>query len=186
MRLLHDLPLDELTPAQLWTRLDPPTRALAARAVFEGDRSTHDQANHAIATALRFRDAGVRKLSIDRRVDYLARVVRPDNSLASSLLMALHFGCRQELLIGFLDELQIPHQDGMIAEDYELGPVAANGLAPAVGKLHERFDGAEIEVYLASLLALDPDVWGGLGELLRDDAASQGDDGPKTRRSADR
>ena len=74
----------------------------------------------------------------------------------------------------------------MIAEDYELGPVAANGLAPAVGKLHERFDGAEIEVYLASLLALDPDVWGGLGELLRDDAASQGDDGPKTRRSADR
>ena len=25
--------------------------------------------------------------------------------------MVLHFGCRQELLIGFLDELQIPHQD---------------------------------------------------------------------------
>ena len=50
MRLLHDLPLADLTPGRLWPRLDPPTRALAARALFDGDRSTRDQANHAIAS----------------------------------------------------------------------------------------------------------------------------------------
>lgn len=175
MHLLHDLPLDELTPARLWTTLDPPTRALAARALFDGDRAARDQANHAVAVALRFRDAGVRKLSVDRRVDYLTRVVRPDDALASSLLMALHLGCRQELLVSFLDVLQIPHENGLIAEDYELGPIDAATLAPAVGRLREHFDAAEVETYLASLLALDPDVWGGLGELLREDEASQVD-----------
>ena len=166
MSLLQDLPLDELTPVRLWTIPDPPTRALAARAMFTGDRQKRDQANHAIALALRFRDAGVRKLSLDRRVDYLARVVRADHALASSLLMALHLDCRQELLVSFLDELQIPNQDGLIPEDYELGPVAADTLKPAVAKLSEHFDEAEVEVYLASLLALDPEVWGGLGACL--------------------
>ena len=126
MSLPQDLPLDEdeLTPVRLWAILDQPTRALAARAMFTGDRQKRDQANHAIALALRFRDAGVRKLSLDRRVDYLARVVRADHALASSLLMALHLDCRQELLVGFLNELQIPNQDGLIPEDYELAPVA--------------------------------------------------------------
>ena len=173
MHLLHDLRLDNLTPARLWATLDLPTRVLAARALFDGDRPTRDQANHAIAIALRFRDAGVRKLSVDRRVDYLARVVRPDDALASSLLMALHLGCRQELLGSFLDALQIPNQGGLIAEDYELGPVAAATLELAVGRLRQHFDGAEVEIYLASLLVLDPEVWGGLGELLREDRASQ-------------
>ena len=160
--------MDELTPARLWATLDRPTRALAARALFDGDLPTRDQSNHAIALALRFRDAGVRKLSVDRRVDYLARVVRPDHALASSLLMALHLGCRQKLLVSFLDELQIPNQDGLIAEDHGLSPVAAAALEPAVRRLRDQFDGAD-EICLASLLALDPEVWGGLGELLRED-----------------
>ena len=158
MHPLHDLPLDELTPAdcgQRWTGLPG---ALAGRALFDGDLPMRDQANHAIALELRFRDAGVRKLSVDRLVDYLARVVRLDHALASSLLIALHLGCRQKLIVSFLDELQIPNQDGLIAEDHELGPVAAAAVEPAVRGLRDQFDGAEVEIYLASLLALDPEV----------------------------
>ena len=165
--LLKDLPLDKLTAARLWSALDPPTRTLAAQALFDGDRSMRHQADHAIATALRFRDAGVRKLSVDRRIGYLVRVVRPDDELASSLLMALHLGCRQELLSAFLDELEIPNEDGLIASDHEAIPIPTETLEPAVGKLRERFDGAEVELYLASLLVLDPNTWGGLTEILR-------------------
>ena len=166
MRSLHDVPLDELTPTRLWVTPDAPTRALAARALFDGDRQVRDQANHAIAIALRVRDAGVRKLSLDRRVDYLARVVRPDDALASSLLIALHLRCRQPLLVCFLEALQIPHQAGMVADDYELGRVAADALEPAVAQLREHFDAGDVDVYLARL-ALDPDVWGELGEVLQ-------------------
>ena len=72
-----------------------------------------DQADQAIATALKFRPAGVRKLSVDTRIDYLVRRDRPDDALASSLLMALHLGCRQALLRGFLDELSgVDHSSG--------------------------------------------------------------------------
>ena len=169
MSLLADLPLDTLTAARLWSALDPPTRTLAAEALFDGDRVTRNQADHAIATTLRFRDAGVRKLSVNKRINYLVRVVRPDDGLASSLLLALHLGRRQELLRTFLDELQIPNEDGLITADHDVGPVATETLQLAVGKLRERFDGAEVDLYLASLLVLDPHTWGGLTRILRPD-----------------
>ena len=171
MGLLKDLPLDKLTAARLWSALDPPIRTLAAQALFDGDRSIRNQADHAIAIALRFRDAGVRKLSVDRRIGYLVRVVRPDDELASSLLMALHLGCRQELLSAFLDELQIPNEDGLIDSDHEVSPVTTEHLERAVAKLRERFDKDDVELYLASLLVLDPNTWDGLTTLLQPDAS---------------
>jgi len=169
MPLLDNQPLETLTPSRLWAVVDTPTRALAARVLFEGDREMRAQADLAIATMLGFRPAGVRKLSIEKRIDYLVRRVRPDDALASSLLMALHLGCRHELLSGFLDALQIPNDDGLIASDHELGPVAVAQLEAAVAVIRERFDAAEVELYLASLLVLDPEVWGELREFLRHD-----------------
>ena len=170
MTLLDDVSLDKLTPVRLWSELDGPTRVQAAEALFEGDPSLRGQAHQAIAAALRFRVAGVRKLSVGKRIDYLARVVRPEHELASSLLMALHLGRRQALLSSFLDLLEIPNEDGLIDADYELGPIDAERLAPAIVGLREQFDGAEVELYLASLLALDPDVWGALVPLLHADS----------------
>ncbi len=167
MTLLDDISLDNITPARLWSELDPPTRVLAAEALFEGDPALRGLAHQAIAAALRFRVAGVRKLSVGKRIDYLARVVRPEHELACSLLMALHLGRRQALLRSFLDHLEIPNEDGLIDADHELGPVDAEALAPAVAGLRERFEGAQVDLYLASLLALDPDVWGGLAPLLQ-------------------
>ena len=170
MTLLEDVSLDKLTPARLWSELDAPTRAQAAAALFEGDPSLRGQAHQAIAAALRFRVAGVRKLSVGKRIDYLARVVRPEHELASSLLMALHLGRRQALLRRFLDLLEIPNEDGLIDADHELGPIDAAALAPAVTGLREQFHAEEVELYLASLLALDPDVWGALAPLLQADS----------------
>jgi hypothetical protein len=43
--------------------------------MYDGDAEMRGQADQAVAAALRFRPAGVRKLSVDRRIDYLARVV---------------------------------------------------------------------------------------------------------------
>jgi hypothetical protein len=86
--------------------------------------------------------------------------------------MALHLGCRQELLVSLLDALGIPNEDGLIASDHELGPIEVDALASAVGMLGDRFDGAEVELYLATLLVLDPDVWGGLSDILWRDEAS--------------
>ena len=109
MTLLDDVSLDKLTPVRLWSELDGPTRVQAAEALFEGDPSLRGQAHQAIAAALRFRVAGVRKLSVGKRIDYLARVVRPEHELASSLLMALHLGRRQALLRPALSPINRNH-----------------------------------------------------------------------------
>ncbi len=172
MTILSDVKLDECTPVRVWAALDPGTRQLAAQALFDGDPEMRAQAVQAIAATLNFRPAGVRKLSPERRIEYLASRVRPDDSLASSLLLALHLGERQVLLGAFLDELGIPNEDGLIDADVEPEPVGADRLAPAITAIRERFPADEVDLYLLSLLALDPDTWGAVAEVLTPPDAS--------------
>ena len=166
MPLLQNLTLDKLTPARLWPALDEPVRRLAIRAMYGDDPDLRVQADQALADALRFRPAGVRKLPLDKRVDYFVRRVRPDNTLASTLLTTLHLAHRRTLLTAFLDALDVPNDDGLIPPDHEPEPISADRLAPAVETVRARFDAADVDLYLATLLALDPDVWGGLKPLL--------------------
>ena len=166
MSLLQNLPLGKLTPARLWPALDESVRRLAIEAMYGDDPDLRREADRALADALRFRPAGVRKLPLDKRVDYFVRRVRPDNTLASTLLTTLHLAHRRPLLGAFLDALEIPNDDGLIPPGHEPEPFAGDRLAPAVDDLRERFEGPDIDLYLATLLALDPDVWGGLKPLL--------------------
>ena len=72
-------------PAAVWAAIDVDTRRLAARALYGAEvdtRAARAEANRAIALALRFRPAAVGRLPVEKRVDYLARAVRPDDSLA--------------------------------------------------------------------------------------------------------
>src|SRR5262245_32046743 len=101
------------TVVDLWGALDRPTRVLAARSLYVhdwGDPSPRREADLAIARSLRFREAAVRQLPIEKRVEHVARLARPDESLVSSLLLALHLEARQPMLCAFLDALGIPHE----------------------------------------------------------------------------
>jgi hypothetical protein len=159
----------DLTPDRLWPLLDTETRRLAARAVYVHAWSSPGpkrEADTAVAAALRFRDTTIRKLPVEKRADALARVVRPDASLASSLLLALHLEHRRPMLKAFMDALEIPNEEGVIADGHELKPPGHTALAAAVERLRGAFPPDEVQVYLASLLALDPDTWGPLAPLL--------------------
>lgn len=167
--LLRSLPLEGLSPARLWTHLDAPLRLLAARSLYAhdwGNSPARREADLAVAQALRWRETAIRKLPLEKRADYLARAVRPGDSLASSLLTAFHLEQRQPLLAAFLDELGIPHQGGLIHEGHEMKAPSPEDLARAVAKLFAAHPRDEVETYLATLLALDAEVWGGLSKLL--------------------
>ena len=169
------IPLEGLSPAKLWSVLDPPARVLAARALYRhdwGETDTRREADAAIAHALRFRDAMVKKLPIDQRADYLAKAVRATESLAGSLLLALHLEHRRPILSVFLDALGIPHEDGLISKDHELTSVDPQALDEAAAKLFREFPTGEVEIYLATLVAMDPDLWGGLTKTLESRAES--------------
>ena len=166
MQLLGTVPLEKLTTSRVWSDLDRESRTLAARSLYAPgeEKAIREEANLAIASALRFRIQAVRKLPVEKRVDYLVRAVRPDDSLAASLLTKLHLNHRSGMLGTFLDELEIPQKDGMIDESVELEPIEAAKLAAAAGSLRERFPGDEVEIYLATLVAMDPEIWQGLSE----------------------
>lgn len=170
MALLDSLPLDSLTASRLWSALDPDTRAAAARALYARASRAGDagraEADLAVARALRFRESAVRRLPVERRVHYLCRAARPDDALAASLLVAFHLAARSRMLAAFLDALGIPHDDGLIREGHRLEPPAAAALEAAVDRLFETFPAEEVGLYLASLLAVDSDTWGGLLPLL--------------------
>jgi hypothetical protein len=170
MQLLPNVSLEELTPARLWSELDAETRAAAARCLYarpRDDGHSRDRADLAIAAALRFREVAVRRLPVERRVAYLTRAVRPDDSLAYALLMALHLESRQELLQTFLDELGIPQQHGLIDETHELKAPGPERLAQAVDKLYASFPAEQVTLYLTSLVAMDRTTWNGLAPQIR-------------------
>jgi hypothetical protein len=166
MQLLSGIPLEKLTPSRIWAELDPETKALAAQALYSRseEAGNREEANRAIASALRFRVQAVRRLPLEKRVRYLARAVHPDDALASSLLTKLHLEHRAEMLGAFLDTLEIPQRDGLIDEQFELQPIDAPKLSAAAGRLRERFPAEEVEVYFATLVAMDPEIWRGLAE----------------------
>lgn len=167
MSLLTGLDLDRFGPARLWRALDPEVRELAARAMFTSeDPEIRTEAQLALAQQLRFRPQFVQKLPVDKRVGYLARQVRPDDNLAGSLLLALHLGERRPVLAAFLDALGVEHDDGLLADDADLGVAEGETLDRAVAAIEERFPAEDVELYLASLFALDRETWSGLRGVL--------------------
>jgi len=170
MGLLERVSLDTVSPSDLWFSLDPETRQLAARSLYQGSGAAgagRAEADGAIASVIRFRPSAVLRLPVARRIGYLLKAVRPDDSLACTLLLALHLEQRAPILEAFLQRLGIPQQGGLIDEDYDLEPPDDEALAAAVGELFERFPRDETEVYLTTLIAIDRDTWGGLVSVLR-------------------
>jgi len=170
MTLLHNLPPDRLTSSRLWGAVDAETRRLAARSLYDpdgDDAAARAEADVAIAGALRFRHAAVRRLPVEKRVDYLARAVQPDDSLATALFRALHLRQRSAMLGDFLDALAIPQQGGVIDTDETLESPGADALAAAAATLRERYREEEVDLYLAALRCMDPDFWNGLDAVVR-------------------
>ena len=64
----------------------------------------------------------------------------------------------------FLDALEIPQQDGVIDEAVDLEPLDADRLVTAAAGVREQFPTDEVEIYLATLVAMDPEIWQGLTE----------------------
>jgi len=168
MTLLRELAPDRLTPSRVWGAMDTDTRGLAARSLYDpewDDPASRAEADAAIADAMRFRRETVRRLPVEKRIAHLTRIARLDDSLARALLHALHLGARSEMLVDFLDALGIPHEGGLIDTEQEFERPDVGALAGAAGVLRGRYPAADVDLYLAALLSLDSDFWGGLAGL---------------------
>lgn len=72
------------------------------------------------------------------------------------------------MLGAFLDALEIPHEAGVIDDsfDFDANVPGAERLSAALITLDSSFPQEHVDLYAATLLAMDPDCWGPLAEVL--------------------
>jgi len=163
---------EERGPYAVWELMNDDEKKAAAVAFWNGaDRESRGALEMALAQDLKFRQQSVRQLSAER---VAGRLVRLADALPETVLFQylfhLHMGDRRPLMIGFLDAVGLPHDEGALdlPDDFE-GPdqdkveSAARDLAAAKG--HEGL------VYLGTLIVADGDFWTGLEPVLKEYAA---------------
>jgi hypothetical protein len=150
-------------PSKLWKDL-PVERRLPLADAFWRDEQGVDQQIEAIVTLarrLKFRTKSVQALSIERRAKHLAQLSDVSDGLATRALIAYHFQAARPLMAAFLDAAGIAHEDGLITAD-EMAPPDPVALVKAVDKIRSAFPADAVDLYLDTLVAIDPDTWGAL------------------------
>lgn len=147
------------TTSRLWKHLSPEDRLAATNAFFnEPSPEVMGMALGAIVRARHMRPQAARALPAEAQARILATVLDPGETLAASLLVALHLAERRPLLGAFLDALGLPHEDGILKEEGEGDPVDAPRLRKGLDALSS-FPPAQVEAYLNTLWLQDPDRW---------------------------
>jgi len=135
----------------------------AAEAFWNDQDSIVEQAEvmALIARKLNFRFKSVQGLPIARKVTHLMALGNVSDGVAGRLLVAYHLHAKRPMMAAFLDALEIPHEDGLIAQDETPSP-AADKLAAAAASLRSSFPAADVDLYFSTLALQDPDTWGAL------------------------
>ena len=162
---MSDVP-DILRPSQLWKRLSPDRRRLAADAFWQDENAEAEQAEAIvmIAQRIKFRTRSVQALPREKKSVHLVNLSAVSEMVAARLLVAYHLHHQRGMMTAFLDALGIAHQDGLIADE-ELQAPSADRLRDAAKALGEAFPAEDIALYLSTLMWQDPETWAGLSEL---------------------
>lgn len=155
------------TARQIWAGLSRERREAAARALWEDENL--ERAGRLAALMPWLVSRGMRPEFLDRlprarRAALLATGGLPEET-ASQALMSFHLCERRPLLGRFLDELGIPHENGLIKEGQNPEPPSADAIAKAVEILRAEFEADDVELYLRTLVVTDADTWAGVVPL---------------------
>ncbi|MGA2963260.1 MAG: hypothetical protein ABSD96_16395 [Candidatus Korobacteraceae bacterium] len=157
---------------QIWKRMDRERRRQVTAAFFSSTETAGEQRRVAglIAMKLNLRPQKAAKLPADKSAAYLSAIESIDESLAALLVRTYLFANQQPMLVMFLDELQIPHQNGVIADDITTVP-SADALRAAVDRIRTTFPAEDVQLYLSALFASDAVTWANLDAVLTDEKA---------------
>ncbi len=153
-----------IRPTRLWRLLSLDRRTTIARAFWADPEATsHAEAIQAISQRRHFRPQKVRALSPEIRTRYLASTPELSAGLVLQALVSYHLQQQRPMMAAFLDALGMPHEDGILADD---APGPAEGeLERAAKALAAAYPAQDVRLYFQTLLAHDPDTWGGLATV---------------------
>ena len=160
-------------PSQLWKHLSSERKAVAAEAFWTDENAAAEQAEvvAAIAHRIKFRMKSVLSMPLEKKTRQLVALPAVSEAVAARLLVAYHLAHQRPMMARFLDELGIPHEDGLIADENLAAPPQER-LASAAKALASAFPPDDVSLYLSTLLWQDPETWGSLADLSEVRAAS--------------
>jgi hypothetical protein len=102
-------------------------------------------------------------MSPERKVTHLLKFANVSEGVAARLLVTYHLATQRTMMGAFLDALGITHENGLIADE-TLPKQDADKLRAAAAELGSKFPEDDVSLYFATLVAQDPETWGGLAE----------------------
>jgi hypothetical protein len=121
-----------------------------------------------IAMKFNLRPQKAAKLPAEKAAAYLSAIGSIDEPLAALLVRTYLFAHQQPMLIMFLDELQIPHQNGVIPDDSTVAP-GVDALRAAVNRIGAAFPAEDVQLYLSALLVSEGATWTNLRAVITDE-----------------
>ncbi|HEY0144190.1 MAG TPA: hypothetical protein VGF48_25105 [Thermoanaerobaculia bacterium] len=125
-----------------------------------GEQNSRLMAQLQLAKAMNFREATMRKLPVEKKADLLAsRIGVPEyDQFYEMALMAYHTHQQSAMMAAFLDDWNVPHENGSIESDEYTVPTTEQ-VRESVKKFEGQYDRADIVIYLASAGLLMADAW---------------------------
>lgn len=150
------MPLDKRTSAALafWNDEDSPDIEMQ-----------HVEAMASLARRLNFRAKTIQTMAADRLAKHLAQMSDVSDAVASRALIAYHFADQRAVMAAFLDALGIAHENGLIKEENVPAPDKAK-VEEAVKAVKAAHDAGDVDLYLRTLAALDPETWAVIDEIV--------------------
>jgi hypothetical protein len=153
-------------PSQLWKRLPPDRKRLAADAFWRDENAGAEQADAlaTIAQRIHFRLKTVFAMPIEKKAQQLLSLPAVSEAVAARLLVAYHLEHRRPMMGEFLDALGMAHENGLIGEESLAAP-SGERLRAAADALAATHAADDVSLYFTTLLWQDPETWGGLADL---------------------
>ncbi|MDA1185788.1 MAG: hypothetical protein O2930_14225 [Acidobacteria bacterium] len=158
---------DTPLPSQLWKQLSAERRLAAAEAFWRDAHAVAEQGEllGTIAQRIKFRIKSVVAMPVEKKARQVVALPTVSEAVAARLLVVYHVAHQRPMMGRFLDALEIPHEDGMIADEELAAPPPQERLAAAAKTLASAFPAEDVSLYLSTLIWQDPETWGGLAGL---------------------
>ena len=150
----------EKTATRLWKQLSREDRLAAAQYFWhEPHAEVMGAALASIAKARHLRPQVARSLSEEDKARATSVLLEPGETVAASLLVALHLGQRRPMLGTFLDAVGLPHENGLLKDAGDDVTITESAAEAGVQRLRAAHPEEHVRLYLNTLWLQDPERW---------------------------
>jgi hypothetical protein len=155
-----------VSASRVWRQLPNEIRVAISQIYWAETKGVEKQILIAsLAKARKLREVFVRKSPAERLVNWTAATLAFPDPILDDLLKKYLLHEHRAVIISFLDLLNIPHSEGMIAENFDYATLTNERVQEAARSLLASADSTGAELYL-KYLVLQGEPWAGIEEVL--------------------